>query len=62
MKHQHPTHPEPKDAQARRARPVIVCYPTQTLPQVDSGGFSGEAGGRKTGTAALCAAPNGRLH
>ena len=35
MKHQHPTHPEPKDAQARRERPVIVCYPTQTLPQVD---------------------------
>ncbi len=35
MKHQHPTHPEPTDAQARRARPVVVCYPTQTLPQVD---------------------------
>jgi len=35
MKHQHPTHPEPKDAQARRARPVVVCYPTETLPQLD---------------------------
>ena len=35
MKHQHPTHPEPTDAQARRARPVVVCYPTETLPQVD---------------------------
>ena len=35
IKHQHPTHPEPTDAQARRARPVVVCYPTQTLPQVD---------------------------
>ena len=35
MKHQHPTHPEPTDAQARRARPVVVCYPTETLPQLD---------------------------
>ena len=34
MKLQHPLHAEPKDAQARRARPVVVCYPTETLPQV----------------------------
>ena len=47
MKHQHPTHPEPKDAQARRERPVIVCYPTQTLPQVDLAASAARRDGAK---------------
>ena len=30
-----PTPPAPTDADERRARPAIVCYPVETLPQPD---------------------------
>lgn len=32
-----PAHPAPADAAERRARPAVVCYPVETLPQPDMG-------------------------
>lgn len=32
-----PAHSAPADAEARRARPAVVCYPVETLPQPDMG-------------------------
>jgi hypothetical protein len=32
-----PAHSAPADAAARRARPAVVCYPVETLPQPDMG-------------------------
>ena len=31
---------EPKDAAARRAKPAVVCYPTDTLPKPDMGALA----------------------
>lgn len=30
-----PIYPAPADAEARRAKPAVVCYPVETLPQPD---------------------------
>ena len=30
---------EPKDAAERRARPAVICYPTETLPHPDLAGY-----------------------
>ncbi|PVA07931.1 urea carboxylase-associated family protein [Thalassorhabdomicrobium marinisediminis] len=35
MKPQSPAFPAPLDADARRAAPAVICYPTETLPQPD---------------------------
>lgn len=35
MKPSVPSHPAPADAQDRRARPAVVCYPPETLPPRD---------------------------
>ncbi|MBN8533819.1 MAG: DUF1989 domain-containing protein [Rhizobiales bacterium] len=32
-----PVYPAPADAAQRRARPAVVCYPVETLPQPDMG-------------------------
>lgn len=35
MKLSHPHHKAPIDAQTRRTTPVVICYPTDSLPPVD---------------------------
>ncbi len=35
MKLDHPETPAPKDADARRRKPAIICYPTDALPPAD---------------------------
>ena len=35
MKSDHPDHPAPSDAAARRAVAPVICYPVETLPQPD---------------------------
>ncbi len=35
MKPHSPNHPPPADADARRARPVVICYPVEALPKPD---------------------------
>lgn len=39
MKPQHPAFPAPTDAEARRARPPVICYPVETLPAADMAGY-----------------------
>ena len=38
MKLDRPHHPEPEDAAARRTTGVLICYPIDTLPEVNLGG------------------------
>ncbi|WP_281983191.1 urea carboxylase-associated family protein [Thalassorhabdomicrobium marinisediminis] len=40
MKPQSPAFPAPPDADARRAAPAVICYPTETLPQPDLAVFA----------------------
>jgi uncharacterized protein YcgI (DUF1989 family) len=39
MKLQNPEHAPPGDAETRRAKPALVCYPVETLPQPDLSGY-----------------------
>ncbi|WP_096785363.1 DUF1989 domain-containing protein [Rhodobacter sp. CZR27] len=51
MKPDHPHHPAPADAGARRAVPPVICYPVDTLPQPDLAGLrEARVGWRLTGT------------
>jgi hypothetical protein len=38
---------EPKDAAERRARPAVICYPTETLPHPDLAGYRAARAGWK---------------
>ncbi|MDD8023033.1 MAG: DUF1989 domain-containing protein [Paracoccaceae bacterium] len=39
MKPEHPDHPAPPDATARRAIPPVICYPVDALPKPDLGAY-----------------------
>lgn len=47
MKPLNPHHPAPLDAAARRAKPAVICYPTDTLPSADVSAMTA----RRTGAA-----------